>query len=208
MKLTPELLHTLSKERYMKYIRSLPNFREEKVQTYATLILTILACMFFGIFAISPTLSTISELKKTLEDNKYLDQQLQKKIANMTLLDQAYLTISPQLPTLYSAVPKTADLTKLTGELRAVALKNNVTLAQLQTQSVELAAHKKEASTLREIPIIISVQGKLSDMQAFYADIVSIERIITIGSLTLTVPADQASGALKLIIQASAYYRP
>ncbi|MBI5044913.1 MAG: type 4a pilus biogenesis protein PilO [Candidatus Levybacteria bacterium] len=208
MKITPELLSKLSKERYLKYIRSLPNIHEEKVQTYATLILTITACMFFGIFAISPTLSTISELKKTLEDNKYLDKQLQTKIANMTLLDQAYQPLSSQLPILYKAVPTSAELTKLAGQLRTIASTNNVTLTQLQTQSVELATHKKMSSTLQEIPIALTIQGKLSDMESFYEDIVNIERIITITSLTLTVPADQKSGELKLIIQASAYYQP
>lgn len=70
MKINKDLL----KNTKIKYLQLLPNLKGEKTQKFTTLILTFFALSFFGLLAINPTISTISELNKELEDNKFVDQ--------------------------------------------------------------------------------------------------------------------------------------
>jgi len=208
VKINTDLFHTLSKERYLKLIRSLPNFHEAKVQTYATLLLTLFAIIFFSIFAIGPTVSTITQLRKTLDDNKYLDNQLQTKITNLTQLQSAYLTLSPQLPLLQSALPITPETTKLIGQVRALAQANSVSLTQIQMQSIELATPQPPKSELQPLRVVIGAQGNTTNLKSFTTDLLTFERIITIQSLSLAIPTEKSAGVQRIIIQARAYYRP
>jgi hypothetical protein len=47
------------------------------------LFLSIGAVVFFAIFAVRPTLLTMADLIKEIEDKRALDQQLQQKIASL-----------------------------------------------------------------------------------------------------------------------------
>lgn len=208
MKINVEFLHNLSKERYLSYIRAVADIHQEKVQTYATLILTLVACIFFGTFAIGPTLSTIAQLQKNLEESKFLEFQLQTKIANMTKLQDAYPTISPQLPLLYAAIPKSPEAVKLSGQLRALAVKESVLLSQLQVQDLELAAEEKRGSALQSIAVTIAVQGNLRDLKSFYDSLIAFDRLFTISSMTMLRPSESNSSVYRLIIQGKAYFRP
>ena len=74
-----------------KYFQMLPDFKEERTRKFTTLVFTLLALSFFGLFAISPTLSTIANLNKQLSDNEFVDSQLQNKINNLYTLQQDYV---------------------------------------------------------------------------------------------------------------------
>lgn len=208
MKISTNFLKSLSKEKYLAYIRSLPNFHEEKIQSYTTVILTFLAICFFGIFAISPTLGTIAELRKTLEDSKFLDLQLQTKITSMTQLQSSYSNLSAQLPILYQAIPQSPQVGKLGGQIRTLAQDAHVTLDELQVQSVEIADAGKPKSLLKPIALNIGAKGDFQSFQTFYKSLINFDRILTISSLSVVVPTELGTSKYRLTIQADAYYRP
>lgn len=208
MKVNLAVLHGFSKEKYLDYIHSLPNFKEEKVQSYATLILTLFAICIFGIFAIAPTLGTIFQLRKTLTDNKFVDGQLQTKISNMSSLQQSYSQLSGQLPLIYAAVPKTASESDLGGKIRALGASTKVNIKQLSITSVVVTSNKHTASTLTPVPIIISLQGDLDNLKTFTTRLVNLDRIVTITGLNYSTLKTQDGVINQLSIQAQAYYRP
>lgn len=208
MKVSANFLKGLSKEKYLSYIRSLPNIHEEKVQTYATVILTFLAISFFGIFAISPTLSTIAVLRKTVEDSKFLDFQLQSKITNMTKLQSSFSSISPQLPVLYSAIPQSPQVGKLSGQIRTLAQDSGVTLDQLQVQSTEIASSGKPKSVLKPIMINIGVKGDFESFKKFYDSLTDFDRLLTVSSMSVVVPTELDTSKYRLTILVETYYRP
>ena len=71
-------------------IALLPRLREKKIQTFTTLALTLITFTVFSVFAISPTLGTITDLQKQISDSQFVNQQLQTKIT----------ALSPQRPRL------------------------------------------------------------------------------------------------------------
>ena len=82
MKLPRHYFTDLSAAKYREYLKLLPNIQNEKTKAITMLIFTFVAMSFLGIFAINPTLSTIVELNKQLEESKFVHEQLQTKINN------------------------------------------------------------------------------------------------------------------------------
>ncbi|HVZ59110.1 MAG TPA: type 4a pilus biogenesis protein PilO [Patescibacteria group bacterium] len=209
MKANLTFLHNLPKEKYLTYLRALPNFHEEKIQSYAAVILTLLAISFFGIFAISPTINTIVGLRKTLADSTFVVTELDTKISNLTRLQNSYNnTLSPQLPYLYNAVPQTSEVGKLSGQIRTLATNSSVILDQLQIQSTQIASSAQAQNTLEPISLNIGVRGNIQSFTKFYNSLVDFDRIVTISSLSLSVPTELDTLNYRLSIQAQAYYRP
>jgi len=208
MKINTNVLHNFPKDKYLAYIHSLPSFKEEKVQSFATVILTLIAICLFGFFAIAPTLGTISQLKKTLNDDKFLADSLQTKITNMSQLQDQYNTLSSQLPTLYAAIPKTPNTSVLSGKIRTLAANSRLTILQLNISGVEVASSKKPISVLTPIGIVATFQGSQEDFETFTKKLVNIDRIITLDGVGTSRIKTQEGIVYQLNIRATAYYRP
>ena len=121
-----------------KYFQLLPDFKEDRVQKITTLALTLVALSFFGLFAINPTLSTIAKLEKELSDNKFVDQKLQTKINDLSLLQQKYALIQQDLPYVYSSVPKSPEAPLVIAQIQTLAKANNLKISSFQTFQAEI----------------------------------------------------------------------
>jgi Tfp pilus assembly protein PilO len=206
MKVNEKFFHELSKKKYLAYLHSLPDFRQEQTQTYLTIALTIFAFSFFGLFAISPTLSTIGELRKQIDDSKYIDQQLQNKISSMTALENQYGQLSPQIPLLLQAIPATPDVPTLIGQIRALGSENNVDITQVSTDMVQLASQTKTSPKLQTYAVTISASGDYTQLSSFYQSLVHFKRLLILDSLTLI--RQQDTTGLKLTVRALTYFKP
>ena len=82
-----------------RYFLALELFKKDRTQKVTTLAMTLIALSFFGLFAINPTLSTISRLQKELEDAKFVDQHLKGK--EPTNLGDVIMTISKVIHDLF-----------------------------------------------------------------------------------------------------------
>jgi HAMP domain-containing protein len=99
-----KVFKNLKYERYYKEL--LPYIKKEKNQQYFAVILTLGASIFFALFAINPTLSTISKLKKEVEDRKFAESMLTAKINSLSSLSTEYEIIERDLELVYDAVLK------------------------------------------------------------------------------------------------------
>lgn len=70
------------------------------------LFLTIGLVLFLAVFAIKPTLITMSDLIKEIESKKKLEQQLTQKVAALQTAQSQYFTIEEKLPILSEAIPE------------------------------------------------------------------------------------------------------
>lgn len=139
METKKEIFANLKKSKYYSLI---PNLREKKVQTFYSLTLTLIAVSICVYFAINPTVSTIVQLTKQLEDSKKIEQKLSEKISNLQTLQQKYNLIQQDLPLLYEAMPETPKVPPFQGQILAIAQNTTTTLTQLQTSQVALLAQK------------------------------------------------------------------
>lgn len=180
---TNSLFKNLQKK---KFFEMLPDFKEERMQKFTTLVFTIVALSFFGLFAISPTLSTIANLSKQLSDNKFVDQQLQAKINNLYLLQQKYNQLTPDLPFVLDSFPKNPQVPLLVAQLQSLAQSSNITITSLQTFEVEVPNISVNTNKYYAFSFSIAADGSYESLSTFINSVVKMQRIVSINILSLS----------------------
>lgn len=90
---------------------ALGKFYQQPLAKVSTeLILSAVTIIFFAILAIRPTLLTMTELIKEIEDKKKLDVELQNKIVALSTAQEQWLAVGEDLGVLTTAVPDQLDL--------------------------------------------------------------------------------------------------
>lgn len=201
------ILKNLKKDEYHKYLELMPDFKQEKTQKYITIALTLLASIILAVFALGPTLSTIASLQKQLEDDKFVEQKLREKINNLSVLQQKYSAIEPDLPTIYDALPKTSHIPLLTAQIQAVANETGVKVSNYQTFQAEVSHAAVSTKKFATYNFSITVQGTYQNMSSFMDRLVSFQRIVTIESVSVTKVTALNTTDLKLIIKGLAYFK-
>jgi Tfp pilus assembly protein PilO len=206
MKLPSNYFDNLSAAKYKQYLKLLPDMRKENTQLITTLILTFLALTFFGIFAINPTLTTIIDLQKQLDDSEYTKQQLTTKVANLSTLQQKYTVLTPDLPVVEEAIPRTAAATKLTGQLYSLTQESNLKIRNLRVSQVRLAGGALPGPKGLSYVFTLEAEGSYEDMMQFASNITQFNRIVTVE--TISIGRDVKSNSLILYMRGRQYVKP
>ncbi len=191
-----------------KYLQLLPSFKEEKNKKFITLALTLITLCFFGIFAIGPTLSTISKLQKELKDNQLIEEQLKQKINNLSILQEKYANLQGDLVDVYSAIPKTPENAVLIGQIEALAKNNGVDIISAQTLQVEAISENKVSKKYSSYNFNISIEGDYNNIVKFISSLSNMQRILSLETITINNVSDRKKGnILKLSIKGTAYFK-
>lgn len=201
------ILKNLKKDQYHKYLELVPDFRQEKTQKYITIVLTLVASIILGIFALGPTLSTIASLQKQLEDNKFVEQKLREKINNLSVLQEKYSKIEADLPIIYDALPKASQIPLLTAHIQAVANDSSVKVTNFQTFQAEVSRDSISTKKFASYDFSVTLQGGYQNMTVFMDKLVNFQRIITIESVSITKVTELNTTDLKLTIRGNAYFK-
>ena len=88
--------------------RTLRQFYDRPVAKVSLeLVFSLLAVIFFALFAIRPTLVTMSDLVKEINDKTALDNRLKEKIASLTSAKDEFEASEPRFAVLEQAIPGT-----------------------------------------------------------------------------------------------------
>jgi Tfp pilus assembly protein PilO len=206
MKLPANYFENLSNSKYRQYLKILPDMQKENTKLITTLILTFAALSFFGIFAINPTLTTIVELQKQLEDSEFTHQQLTTKISNLSILQQKYIALTNDLPVIEDAIPKVADATKLTGQIHSLADEYNLHVRTLRIAQVSLTENKTPDTKKMSYIFNLEAEGTYEDMMKFAAGAAGFNRVVTIESIAIS--RDPRSSKLVMSMRGRQYFKP
>lgn len=198
--------HNLAKSKYLEF---LPKFKEEKTKKFTTLVFTLLAFSFFGFFAINPTLSTIAELKKELSDNQFVNQKLDEKISNLSILNQKYDLLKEDLPNITLIMPPNPNPTLLAGQIQAIAAENNVNISSLQIFEIEVSKNigpnsAEDPKSYSKFIFSFGIQGLYTDLKKFLASFTGFQRIITIENMSVR---GSNNITMEIDIKASSYFK-
>jgi Tfp pilus assembly protein PilO len=162
------------------------------------------ALSVFGLFAISPTLSTITGLQRQLQDDTQVNEQLQTKIKNLSALQIAYVSIEPDLPMITAAIPVTPRIPFLIGQIQQIATTTNVRITNLQIYQTALDA-KTPKDTYVTFAFTISVSGTTATVNQFLKTLSSFDRIITYD--TVTIQNQDSTKPAALDIKGNAFFK-
>ena len=206
MRLPRNYFENLSKARYKEYLKLLPDMNQGNNRMFIMISLTLGALIFFGVFAINPTLTTIADLEKQLQEQTQVEQQLRTKIANLSSLQQQYSQLEPRLQSIYTAVPRSAEAPLVTAQINALAEKYNLTIASYRISEVELAKTGLSDKKTKSYVFNLQAAGNYQDMLDFSDAITKIDRIITLESMS--VSRDARTNQLQLTLRGRQYFKP
>lgn len=175
----------ISKLKDNKYIALLPDFKKEKAQKISSIVFSLLALSFFGLFAIEPTLSTIAKLKKDLSDSKYVNEKLQEKISNLSSLQTKYNLLQNDIPIVLAAIPQNPQLPTLMGQIQSLSRQKNITINNLQSYEIEAANAKKPDKDFYSFSFVITGEGSYTDIVNFLSSLTGMQRVITVDELLI-----------------------
>ncbi|CAN5165938.1 hypothetical protein BH11PAT1_BH11PAT1_6410 [soil metagenome] len=201
-------LEVLKRRKYLEYLKLLPSIREEKAKAYITLACTFAAITIFGFFAINPTLSTITQLHKKLEDQQRIKDALTQKSANLSRLEVQYEQIKTDLPLLTAVVPEIPNAPYLLGQMQALAQKNQIQITNMQSLQVDLEKQRKEGADSSFV-FTVDAEGSYDKLLQFISDFSTFNRLVTFETLSLTNTVSQTGGKLvKLTVRSRAFFKP
>ena len=201
------ILKSIKQDRYEKYLEHVPNFKSEKNEKLITIILTITASIILGIFALNPTLSTIVSLQKQLDDNKIYETNLQEKINNLATLEQKYQKMKGDLPTVFAAVPKTAEIATLAATLQTIVSSTSAKLINLQTLQVELSKQILSGKKYSSYGFDLTAQGEYKDLLMILEKLINFQRIVTINNISIVKSVSTTETTLQINVSGNAYFK-
>jgi Tfp pilus assembly protein PilO len=177
------------KELYQIYTKKYPEvfkfYQRQKFVGYVYLILTLFTISFFGIFAIMPTLNTISTLNAQKKDNELVYENLKTKLANLQKLEDLYAQNTQNIQLVDKAIPATAQIPSVVKKIEKLAQDNNLFISNIGTGAIELFPVAQKDPPVYSYTLSMSLVGESNNINAFIADVINFDRIIgieTIGS--------------------------
>jgi Tfp pilus assembly protein PilO len=185
------------------------------VQTSLTLVLSLFVMAFFIAFALRPTIISIVSLRKNITESEKTLQTLETKVSNLQKASRELDSIRPFLLTLNREIPNTgSQYSPLVVAVEALALENNVQLESETLGSTLLFSRllspfvPSRNQNIVVLPFTVRVVGSYTNVYAFLTQLVSLERIILVESVTVSREASSknTTGVVALNISGSAYY--
>ncbi len=171
------------------------------------LVLTILTVVFFALVAIKPTLQTMAELIRTIDDRKIVDQKLSQKIAALSSAQAELASKQQAAQILDVAIPSTPTFTLLLKEVEKLISEQNVTLVSLIAQSVPTERDPKTSSIsdLQSIPLTLTVTGSYENLIATLKSLYTLQRVLVVDRVDILPPSDQDTTTLNMSVALRAF---
>jgi Tfp pilus assembly protein PilO len=178
-------------------------YQKPVAQVSFELFLSIVTVLFFAVFAIRPTLLTMSDLIKELEDKRKLEQQLNQKVAALTTSQGTYLSIQEQLPILDEAIPAQPEFLRALKILEKTASDRQLIINTMIANEVpaEKTADITASGTERtSVPVGIIVTGNFPQIKGFIEDLVQLRRVFIIDTIIFVKSEERGQDRLKATI--------
>ena len=100
------------------------------------LILSVIAVIFFAIFAIRPTLLTMADLVKEIEDKKELDRQMDLKVASLRTAEEQYNLYQSNFYLLDQAIPRKFNLVQSLKMIEKIAGEDQLVINRISVSDI------------------------------------------------------------------------
>lgn len=198
--------------RYYTYVE--PIVSDPMVRGYFTLVASVFLIAFFLVAAISPTVTTILNLVKKIDDQKKTLVLMDTKISNLVLAQESYSQIEGQLPLLFSAIPLLPDPAGILTDTVGVGSGSGVVVKGVLFGDISLSGGEVVPSGKSDkeyldlgIPTVqfsLTASGRSGPMQAYLENLENQSRIIRLKNLSLGYL--DPSGQITAEITGLAYY--
>ena len=192
--------------RYRRYFTDLGRFHQtKKTRVYTGIILSLLTVTFFVIFAIKPTLTTITQLVKQTKDQKLVVSELEKKIVSLSQAQNEYLAVESDLYLVDQALPQEPEAPLLIKQLETLAYQSGVNISRLRLSEVNLKKTDTPKTEKQSLSFNFTAFGNYANLKNFLSSLSSLRRIIIVESFSFQKSTGEKAG-LSLNLMAKAWF--
>lgn len=174
------------------------------------LLLTLFTIIFFAAAAIRPTLATIAELIKKIDDQEKVKTKLDQKAAALATAQIEYSLVQNDVFLIELAIPSSHSLDLLLKQIESTASIIQIPINSIQADSVSLKTKKAPRSNeLIPIPLSINIVASYEQLSSFLDLISNMSRIVTVETITFSQNETQTQESqIGLTLQMNAYFLP
>lgn len=193
--------------------RLLDFFSQTHVRTTLNLSLSIVASLFFVIFAIRPTLKTIASLKKQIDDETQILALLDQKTQALRSAENTYYQNQGYFDSLNRALPVNPEIVRINAQLAFLASRYKITLTtlsfgQFDLLDPQLSAPAGPGAGSQVLTFNLALEAPWQDTKSFILDLENLDRIVTINTVTHTADSKNDTAVIATSIQGEIYYFP
>ncbi len=167
--------------------------KKREIRMFLEILLSSLTVVFFGLFALRPTLLTIAELYKQVRSKEETVQKLDQKISSLALLQTIFASQGQKISLVNQVAPLPPSPETFVRQLEGVANKNNTKILGISVGEVVLkgaATVKRESLELYPLPegakglsFSLSANSDYLSLVGFLNDLEKLRRPIKIDNL-------------------------
>lgn len=204
--------YQLNYTRYKHYYRQIWKFYQKPVvKVSSALLLTLFTIIFFAIFAIKPTLVTVAELLKTINDQEEVLTKLKQKAAALASAQEEYSLNRLGIERLNQAVPEDKYIQELIMHLEAVAATHNLVIDSMSFEDFDYGKTATLPDTVT-LPFTLATSADYNTLKAFLTELVRLPRFLSVQSINFNQQDEDSNSSsaapLKLSISLQAHYMP
>lgn len=170
------------------------------------LILTILAVMFFALVAIKPTLETMGDLIKQIEEKQAVDRQLSQKITALSAAQSELAAKEVAAGVITKAVPTTPEFTRFVTIIERIASDHNVSFTSMVISTVPVERDTThDGIEIESIPFTAGFSGGYPDLLATLIDLEKMQRLIVVDRVDMVPTADTDSSVITFSVAGRAF---
>ena len=191
-------------------------YQKPEIKASVEVILSVFTVTFLLLVAVRPTLATVAELRKKIEDYEIVDKKLSSKIAQLTLAEKNLRENSSNLYLFEKAVPDNFDYADLSKRIEIVAVENGVNLESLSFSRADITGEKvtnnkedkKNEFIEGEFVMRFSLSGEEVKIVNFLEKIEKLDRIIMLENVSIKKVEDKElpGGKLRATGEITGYY--
>ncbi len=200
--------------RFSRYYVQLKKIYQEKPEVRASMevLLTLVTISFFIVFAIRPTVITITSLLSDINAQREVQTKLDQKISDLSKARQVWTQEQTRLQLIDDALPTQPVPDLYLRQIEGLSSAHGVSLSSYAIEQTTLYGAKqkivqelesqntdKDTASVARTRIAFTVSGQFNNLTGFMTDLDSMRKVIQVENLTLSSDSNnKTSGVLML----------
>jgi hypothetical protein len=160
----------MEERKQFNYLEVLRNPPSKKTFYYLSAFTAIVAIVL-GLFAIRPTILTITKINKEIKEKTRISEALDDKIDALTQLDQQYSEYEDKLEALQLIFPTSGNFSLFMSNIEAVVARNGFVLNGLSFSEYDDELYDISSSVLSPWAVQLNVAGPANNLDNLFNDL-------------------------------------
>ena len=184
---------------YIKLIKESP----EKRKSYIFLAFTILVSLLLIVFAIRPTVLTITRINTEIKEKERINNQLENKINTLTALDREYEEHKGDFGGLELIFPIRGAFSLFSSNIEAIVTRNGFSLVSVNFADYSGKEYTQSTRFLVPTTIRLSVRGRRGNIVNLLRDLEDLPMYVVAESVSYSQREDEDSfGSFSISLRA------